>query len=328
MLRQSQTHTHYQSFVKNELFPFLKNDPDWVAAYTPLIAKLWLFNLDPARAILTPLYAPNGAPAWDPLKLVRALVAMTHLRIPGVTRLVRRLRIDPLLRLLCEFDPHSPATPGVGTFYDFFNRLWLGDGRARPVVRRRRQRPRNPGAGQKLRPKHPGVLARLAQRMQQGRWPTRRPELVLQLLLARVCVDASAARGLIDPGRLVFCGDGTPLASGANHRGVRVCSCRQNGSFHCSCPRRYADAQASRGWDSSRERFFWGRTLYELTAGHSHDLPVFLRLGNAQRHDSVLGLAALYEARMLYCLRRGRRPRLYRFLPTSESLANQSGHPA
>ncbi len=158
MLRQSQTHTHYQSFVKNELFPFLKNDPDWVAAYTPLIAKLWLFNLDPARAILTPLYAPNGAPAWDPLKLVRALVAMTHLRIPGVTRLVRRLRIDPLLRLLCEFDPHSPATPGVGTFYDFFNRLWLGDGRARPVVRRRRQRPRNPGAGQKLRPKHPGVL--------------------------------------------------------------------------------------------------------------------------------------------------------------------------
>lgn len=304
MLYPCRSHTAYQNFVSKRLPSFLEHDPAWVLSHSALIGKLWRLDLRRAEPFLKPLYAARGAPARDPTNLLRALLAMTHLRITSITRFVRRLKADRLLALCCGFDPNHPENlPGVGTFYDFFKRLWIGaDGGARPKILPRQRKPR-----EKFKPdgrwqqKHPGVLKRLAQRVVSRHRSEKRPEMLLQILLARVFVDVSVEKGLISPQNLVLAGDGTSLKSGGSSRGTKVCACRKKGILNCNCPRRYSDAGASWGWDSTREVFFWGRRLYELTAaGGIYDLPLYLRLGAGRRHDSVLAMTALAEARNLY----------------------------
>lgn len=91
------------------------------------------------------------------------------------------------------------------------------------------------------------------------------------------------------------------MRTGAGSSGVKVCNCREKGIYRCDCPRRYSDPDATRGWDSHREEHFFGPILYELNACTSHnDLPLYLRLVNASRHDSVTGVVALAESRKLY----------------------------
>lgn len=73
------------------------------------------------------------------------------------------------------------------------------------------------------------------------------------------------------------------------------------GIYRCDCPRFYSDLQATWGWDSYREIYVYGRSLYEIIASDSpYDLPIFLKIAQAQRHDSVLSVVSLHEARKLY----------------------------
>ncbi|MGB9663277.1 MAG: hypothetical protein ACPL5F_14940, partial [Moorellaceae bacterium] len=136
----------------------------------------------------------------------------------------------------------------------------------------------------------------------KGRSFSRRPEKLIQLIFARTCVDRSVALGLIpDPLALLLAGDGSPLRTGTSPAGVKACHCREQGIFRCSCPRRYPDPDATWGWDSYRNSYFYGYTLYELTAADSpYELPLFVTLAQARRHDSVLGVVALAEFRELF----------------------------
>jgi hypothetical protein len=67
------------------------------------------------------------------------------------------------------------------------------------------------------------------------------------------------------------------------------------------CKRRFSDPEADWGWDSSHNIWFYGYTGYDITAaGSRHDLPIYTGMGQASRHDSVMGLRCLDEVRMLY----------------------------
>ena len=49
----------------------------------------------------------------------------------------------------------------------------------------------------------------------------------------------------------------------------------------------YTGPTANWGWDSYHERWFYGHTLYAITAADSYnDLPLLLHLTQASRHDS------------------------------------------
>lgn len=53
------------------------------------------------------------------------------------------------------------------------------------------------------------------------------------------------------------------------------------------------------GYDSYREAFVYGHSLYELCAyslDHTFQLPLVISLFDAHRHDSILGVAILHEA--------------------------------
>ncbi|MEM3486521.1 MAG: transposase [Candidatus Methanomethyliaceae archaeon] len=108
--------------------------------------------------------------------------------------------------------------------------------------------------------------------------------------------------GLIpNPLNLAVAGDGTSIRTGGSPYGIKTCDYRKNGTFNCDCSRRFADPQANWGWDSHRKEYLYGYMLYELIAVETpHSLPIYLRFGQAARHDSVLGVVALAETRHIY----------------------------
>jgi len=68
------------------------------------------------------------------------------------------------------------------------------------------------------------------------------------------------------------------------------------------CPRHFSDPDASWGWDSDLNAYYYGHTLYLLSC-HNHeyqtDLPLHIRFFDAKRHDSVSGIISLAEFRQI-----------------------------
>ncbi len=55
--------------------------------------------------------------------MLRSLMPMHHQKITSVDQWVFTLKTTPIFAILSGFSPDD--VPGVGSFYDFFNRLWL-----------------------------------------------------------------------------------------------------------------------------------------------------------------------------------------------------------
>jgi hypothetical protein len=118
----------------------------------------------------------------------------------------------------------------------------------------------------------------------------------LNEILTRCAVVPSAAMGLLgELGRLVVSGDGTALRSHAAGHGHHDCTCRQDGILECTCPRRYSDPEATWGWDSHRESYYFGYRLHVMaTRGDGeHDLPLRISIAGAHTPDVVLGVEAV-----------------------------------
>ena len=116
----------------------------------------------------------------------------------------------------------------------------------------------------------------------------------------KLAIRQSYEQGLIGP-RIYVSGDGTCIETGASPYGKKTCGC--SGFNCCDCPRRFSDPNASWGWDSHNERPYYGYTGYFLSAYdklHSVDLPLYLRIVDAGRHDSVSALVSLAEFRDRY----------------------------
>jgi hypothetical protein len=95
--------------------------------------------------------------------------------------------------------------------------------------------------------------------------------------------------------------DSSSYKSGASHYGVKVCDCRLKGIYNCTCPRRFSDPEATWGWDSYRNQWFYGSTLFTVTASDNpYDLPVYMRIVQANRHDSVTTIFTLRDIHSLY----------------------------
>ena len=252
-------------------------------------------NLDFLVPILGGLYAADGRPARDPIPVLRSLIVMCHLGESSITKWVHRLVREPILPRLCGLDPRD--LPGVGTFYDLLHRI-SGSGPSHSVVMRSLQRPKGVKKGKKAPPRRAGTVGRILDRLR--RHPPKLPFPHWQAILQDVVL-VSRQRGLLgqDP-RFAIAVDGSPLVSGANGRGHRVCGCKKEDP----CPhlfRRYADPGARVGWDSYRNRYFYGRHLSAIVSTQGgHDLPIYLRLCQGNRHDSVAGTVAFVEAEQLY----------------------------
>jgi hypothetical protein len=126
----------------------------------------------------------------------------------------------------------------------------------------------------------------------------------MQQIFAKVAAEPAVRQGLFgDPQKLVASGDGTCVLSGGSAWGSKQCSCREKGIYNCDCPRIFSDPYARYGWDSYHNCYFYGYSAYILAVYNPDlkcDLPIYLRVVQANRHDSVSSIVALSEFRSLY----------------------------
>ena len=322
MLPPLVTHKQYLRFVRKQArrHRALRTDH----RHFPVWRKLQRTNLDALYPCLAALYSSDqGRLARQPTCMFRSWVAMIECGVTSVSVWVPMMHDDPFYAIVSGFDPHD--IPGVGTFYDFQDRLLKRPPQPRTTQRRpfRRRTQRDKAEYHKdkndLRP-HQGIINRLADHL-LARAPNT-PALTdvlqgsadlsalpdyqqtLQAIFYACFVSRSVDLKLIDlhdNASLYVAGDGTKLSTWANPRGKKLCACNNRGKKpqdRCRCPRAYHDSGALWGWDSYRKCWVYGYSLYELTAyssRHACQLPLVVSIADCNRHDSVHGLATLYH---------------------------------
>ena len=336
----SPSHEAYRKFVLS-WFRNHGREPDVaeiLKKHAGAVLVLWHLDLEPARPILMRGYAdsPRGGDPWDPLVLLRCLMLACLVRTPKINPWVDDLKASRVLCVLCGFDPEQEERrPGVGTLYDFLHRLHNGPvkdcpcGHVQSPATRQRKRAASPQPKNKKPRRHETKAEKKARMRRREKDPVtakaaaeasatkelvtklratkdrQNPEDLLQRLaelLAELAVVKSADKGLLGALEgLVACGDGSGLETGASKHGKRVCDCEK--TSRCDCDRVYQDPDAAVGWDSYRERYFYGHHVYELTISTSgHDLPIHVRLDPGNESDYTASLNAL--DRLLKQLRR------------------------
>lgn len=324
----SSSHAAYRECVRNWSVNHSR-DADSVAVlnrYAEAAQVLWALDLEAARPILKQGYAdnPRGGKPWDPVMLLRALLLSILVKQPSINKWVKDLKASRVLRMLSGIEMDGRCgVPGVGTFYDFMHRLHDGALRRpcehvqRPSEQQRRralsaksrqhvaaddQNAAKTKAGRKaLGQKTPAVskTAQLCSILKETQLQGNANDLLGRLaeLLLQVAVKVSAQKGLLgDTAALPISGDGTPLCTGGSRHGQRHCDCEKH--TRCDCDRRYSDPDANNGWDSHRERFFYGHRLYEVVASsRKHDLPLALRIDPASTSDYIASLKTIEHLR-------------------------------
>ena len=120
---------HYSGGV----FTIVKDD--W-----PLVAKFWMTDLSSITTLLQDCYDAKGPEPRDPASMLRSylLYLMTKPEI-GITEWINEMKRIPYYAIISGFEPGD--LPGVGTFYDFIDRLWTGtENNLKPKRQKKRKR--------------------------------------------------------------------------------------------------------------------------------------------------------------------------------------------
>ena len=122
MLPSIRSHAQYHAFVLDQLRAHYSGGILFLVANDwPFIEKFWLLDLSGTASLIRDQYASGGIIAIDPANLLRAYLLMLQVGQTSITKWVDELRRVPLYAMITGFLPGH--TPGIGTFYDFFDRL-------------------------------------------------------------------------------------------------------------------------------------------------------------------------------------------------------------
>lgn len=263
--------------------------------------KLRLFDTDKAMEFLLPFYSNTGRPAMNQPQILRSFILFFLLYSDGLTKLsltlwVDRLKHDRVLAALIGCAPDS--LPPLGSYFDFMDRLWTApptDLYARdkllPASRNSKKPDKPKGKKQKAQEAKPKITEAIEKRLMGGKDIPFNFEGRLQRFFYHVAVLPSMESGLIPGEHLTVSGDGTAVHTHACPRGHRRVGAPDN-------LRHFPDPDASWGWDSDLEKYYFGYTLFQLSCYNSDlrtDIPLLLRFTSAKRHDSVSFLVAFHE---------------------------------
>lgn len=232
-------------------------------------------------------YSSLGVHPRQPSCMLRSLLLMIATKSTSIPSWVTTLHTSPFYAILSGFDPKD--LPGVGTFYDFMSRLWnLNSGNFNPHKQPPKiKKVKKPKVkGQKADSIESVSVADLISSLSSVSFSTDQEAYGLLFQIFRTCfLDESIRQGKIHPDNLHIAGDGTPVVTAARFRAHHTCDCWKKGIFNCSCDRFYPQPDCDIGWDSSREKWYFGYDLYLLTDSE-HGLPLFPLLNPASKHDS------------------------------------------
>ena len=268
-------------------------------------------NIDAVMDYLAPLYPKIGRPAQNQAQILRVFILMGRVREKSIDNMVARLRSDPDLAALAGLTPDN--VPAVASFYEFHYRFWtqdrddmhLGVNDVLPCDRNANAREevyatvkeKGIGADGKLPDSNPSITEECERIIRNNEDFPNSFGSHYQMILRILGIDSSIEAGLLDNVETLS-GDGTCFHAHANPNGHHRCDCIEQGITNCTCDRHFSDPDATWGYDSDLEDYFYGHTIYTLTAHnaeHHVDLPMGIRILSARRHDSASGLIAMHE---------------------------------
>lgn len=263
--------TFVSDFLKFYPDPFVLPKSTW-----DYIVQFWYLDLSLTDSIMQECYSVFGPEPRLPSCMLRSYLLALKLKVNSITVWCRMLRETPLYAILSGFS--FGDTPGVGTFYDFFSRIWLADNSSLSPKERfpKIKPPKGKKKGDKTPCDSSSIASRLLPLLERWHLKPDNPFFLTFRLYKQQFLDQSIHMGLIDPAHLALAGDGTPVRTAAQQRKKRICSCKESGYSSCRCKRHYSQPDCSWGWDSHRECYFFGYHLYMYVASDSYsDLPVF-----------------------------------------------------
>jgi len=290
MLGKWRSHNMHRQFVLYSLNMY--NDPSPIREYLNIILKLFILNLDNLKNVISHRYSNTGRAATRQPELFRILVLMLHLKLTPI-KCIEKLKQNHVLRIACGLT--LKKIPSVASLYNFIYRI-VGR-RDQPATKKYKRKPKYKLAkGEKIPLNRPHVTKRLKEKLIIGRRFTDPVATAINEILS-IVIKQSYEVGLMAPD-INISGDGTCIPTGASPYGKKKCGCKDNGVYDCDCPRTFSDPNASWGWDSHNSCAFYGYTGYFIStydAANKVDLPLYLRIVDARRHDSVSALVALSE---------------------------------
>ena len=282
-------HSTYQNFVVENLRKYYPN-PDALSRSTwDIIDRFWNLDLSYTDELMRSRYSVFGSRPRTPSCMQRSYLLSIDFKVTLLTDWAAQLKINPLYAILSGFEVGD--TPGVGTFYDFLNRLWDSDSdnlnpHVRPVKSKEVKKPKQKGA--KAESVEKTTVEQLFKTLEQKSFSIdEHPYGSLFRLYQKEFLEQSVKRELITPESLAVAGDGTPVMTSHRERRKRICDCAEKGITDCKCDRYFSQPDCDIGWDSSRDCFYHGYDLYMIVASDSDsDLPIFPLLNPASKHDS------------------------------------------
>ena len=143
------SHADYQSFVIENLRKYYP-DPNVFSRDTwDIIERFWNLDLSFTDELLATKYSKFGPAPRTPSCMQRSYLLSIDFKVHSITDWAAQLKINPLYAILSGFDFGN--TPGVGTFYDFFRKLWDSDSdnlspHIRPLKKKKIKQPKQKGS--------------------------------------------------------------------------------------------------------------------------------------------------------------------------------------
>lgn len=282
-------HTAYQTFVLENLRKYYPDPPVFAKSTWDIIERFWNLDLSYTDELLRSKYSVFGPKPRTPSCMQRSYLLSIDFKVHSLTDWAAQLKINPLYAILSGFQ--FGDTPGVGTFYDFLDRLWDSDSdnlspHIHPIKKKKVKKPKQ--KGDKAEPIEKVTVEQLFQSMEYSSFSIdEQPYTSLFKIYDHEFLSVSISKGLIDISNLSIAGDGMPVTTSARERKHRICECSKNGITSCHCDRYFSQPDCDIGYDSSRECFYHGYHLYILVAANSEsNLPLFPLFNPASKHDS------------------------------------------
>ena len=220
-----QSHDRYQTHLNAAWKRLSRNRSKYdTDIYNSAKQKIQNLNLDPVRDYLQKFYSSTGRPAIHQDVILRSLLLFVLLfnntaAGTSLTAWVNRvLPISPAFQAIIGC--RSPRElPPLGSYFDFMNRLWLGD---RSIYSRGmlflsgkngKKPKKNIGPDGKLEEEDKLRTKVLVERLLAGERISENPESILQDVFFLAAVLPSARLGLIPSKDLTVSGDGTAVPS-------------------------------------------------------------------------------------------------------------------
>ena len=214
-------------------------------------------------------YSKFGSAPRTPSSMQRSYLLSIDFKVTSITEWAAQLKINPLYAILSGFEPGN--TPGVGTFYDFINRLWNSDDdHMSPHIHPLKIKVKKPKTkGTKTDSVEKVTIAELLPILENtGFKLDEQPYSSLFKIYQKEFLDVSVSTGLIHSDALALADDGTPVVTSHRERKKRICKCKENGITDCKCDRYFSQPDCDIGWDSSRDCYYHGYDLYMLVDSH------------------------------------------------------------